>query len=122
MSEAEVKPPFLSIDFGDQGGRFVWATSQEALDWINLMRQEWRWLGTLGQSPIDQAANLIATRFNDAFNHAQQAQSYINQGQSENAVGHIANAKKEMAEAQNSLYEKGLTVKKTSKGLVLIKI
>lgn len=94
MSQTETNKPFLSVDFGEHGGRFDWMTSQEALDWINravtdghrfhkgIIRRIWHGI-LLGVDLTEHKQR-------------QQAQNYLNQGQPQNAEGHILNAKSQL--------------------------
>lgn len=93
MSEVEAKKPYLSVDFGEQGGRFNWMTADEALAWMNQLREQWSWISGIGQNPTNQAWNTIANGIDSTISNIQQAKNYLNQGQPENADNYLVNAR-----------------------------
>lgn len=93
MSQTDNAKPYLSADFGEQGGRFDWQTPDEALTWINQLREQWSWLANQGHNATQQTWQSIANGFNNPVQNIQQAQNYQNQGQQGNAENQIAAAR-----------------------------
>lgn len=92
MSEPEIKP-YLSVDFGEQGGRFDWMTADEAMTWMNQLRDQWSWISGVGHNPTHQVWSAIANGFNSPIGNIQQAQNYQNQGQPQAVEGQLTNAR-----------------------------
>lgn len=93
MSQTDNTTPYLSADFGEQGGRFDWMTPDDALSWINQLRDQWGWLANQGHNSTQSTWQLIANGLNKPIGNIQQAQNYQNQGQQENAESNIAAAR-----------------------------
>lgn len=93
MSQTDNTKPYLSADFGEQGGRFDWEAPEEALKWIDQLREQWSWLVNQGHNSTQQTWQLITNGLNNPIEHIQRAQNYQNQGQQENAENNIAAAR-----------------------------
>jgi hypothetical protein len=93
MSESDKTKPYLSADFGEEGGRYDWWSHEEAFKWIEELHQQWSWLSQQRQNPTDQAWQNISNQFNNAKKHLQQAQNELNQGQAQNAENRIASVR-----------------------------
>lgn len=81
MSQVKEEKPYMSVDFGEQGGRFEWKTADEVIAWMNQLRDQWGWISGIGHSPTNQVWNVIANGLNEPIGNVQQAQNYRNQGQ-----------------------------------------
>lgn len=93
MSETDKTKPFMSADFGEEGGRHDWGSPQEAITWIDQLQQQWDWLNRQQHNPPRTAWQSIANTLNNAKQNLQQAQSALNQGQTQNAENNIASAR-----------------------------
>jgi len=93
MSESEKEKPYLSADFGEEGGRHDWWSHEDALKWIDELLQQWSWISQQRQHPTDQAWQNIANQLNNAKKHLQQAQNELIQGQNQHVENRIASAR-----------------------------
>lgn len=93
MSESEEAKPYMSADFGEEGGRYDWWSHQEAITWIDQLQQQWDWLNRQQHNPPRTAWQSIANSLNNAKQNLQHAQSALNQGQAQNAESNIASAR-----------------------------
>lgn len=89
MSEPTNIKPFMSADFGDDGGRHDWWSVEEALKWIDQLQQQWQWLAAQQHNPPRQAWGAIANPLGNARQNLQHAQNLINQGQTQSAESNI---------------------------------
>lgn len=44
MTDVNTEAPFLSVDFGETGGRMEWATFADVQSWITNLQTSWSWL------------------------------------------------------------------------------
>lgn len=88
MSDSETPQPYLSVDFGEHGGRHEWMTHEEAISWITQLQNQWNWIGQQKHNPPHQAWQSIASTLTNATNTLQQALNLRNQGQIESANNH----------------------------------
>lgn len=93
MSEQEDAKPYMSADFGEKGGRYVWEGHQEAITWIDDLQRQWDWLQGQQYKPPRNAWQAIANILNNAKQNLQQAQSALSQGQAQHAESNIASAR-----------------------------
>lgn len=93
MSDSEAVQPYLSVDFGEHGGRHEWMTHEEAMSWITQLQSQWSWISNYGHNPTQRAWQTIANTLSNATNILQQAQNYRNQGQTQNADNHVESAR-----------------------------
>lgn len=93
MSEQEDAKPYMSADFGEEGGRYVWEGHQEAITWIDDLQRQWDWLQGQQYKPPRNAWQAIANILNNAKQNLQQAQSALSQGQAQHAESNIASAR-----------------------------
>lgn len=85
MSQIVEKKPYLSVDFGEHGGRFDWMSADEAMVWINQLRDQWSWISRSRYDSTHEATheawNVIADGFSAPIECIQAAQNYQNKGQ-----------------------------------------
>lgn len=93
MSESKESTPYLSVDFGEQGGHHEWKTHEEAINWITQLQSQWSWISGLGHQATHNAWQIIAGNLNTVTTNLQQAQSYLNQNQLPHADQNIAAAR-----------------------------
>lgn len=93
MSEQEDAKPYMSANFGEEGGRHNWGSAQEAITWIDQLQQQWDWLSRQQHNPPRTAWQSIANALNNAKQNLQHAQSALNQDQAQNAESNIASAR-----------------------------
>jgi len=93
MSESDKAAPYLSVDFGEQGGRHEWQTHEEATNWVSQLQNQWNWLNDVGRQPAHKAWQTIYSNLNQAVTGLQQSQNYRNQNQHQLAEQHIAAAR-----------------------------
>lgn len=93
MSETDKAKPFMSADFGEEGGRYGWWSHQEAINWIDDLQRQWDWLQGQQHKPPRHAWQAIANTLNNAKQNLQHALNLINQGQMQNAESNIASAR-----------------------------
>lgn len=93
MSKTEENKPYLSVDFGEHGGRFEWMTSHEAMAWMTQLRDQWTWLTGIGHNSTHNAWSLISSGLSSTINNVQQAQNFQNQGQPQAVEGLLKNAR-----------------------------
>lgn len=93
MSESEKTIPYMSADFGDEGGLRDWWSHQEAVKWIDELQQQWVWISQQQHTPPNQAWKNITNNLNNAKQNLQQALNAVNQGQMQNAENNIASAR-----------------------------
>lgn len=93
MSESETVQPYMSVDFGEHGGRHEWMTHEEAMGWISQLQNQWSWIGQQRHNPPRQAWQSIANSLTNVVNALQQALNYRTQGQVQNADNHVASAR-----------------------------
>lgn len=92
MSEANVSP-YLSVDFGEQGGRHEWNTHIDTVSWLSQLQNEWGWVSGVGYPSTNVVWNTISQNLNQITSHLQQAQNYLAQQQIQIADQHFAAAK-----------------------------
>jgi hypothetical protein len=93
MSESEEAKPYMSADFGEEGGQQNWRSYQEAIAWIDQLQQQWEWLNRQQHNPPRTAWQSIANSLNNARQNLQHAQNAVNQGQAQNVESNIASAR-----------------------------
>lgn len=93
MSESNKTTPYLSVDFGEQGGRHEWKTHSEVANWVSQLQNQWNWVSGLGQNSTNSTWNTISTNLNQVTNHLQQAQNFRNQNQPQVADQQVAAAR-----------------------------
>ncbi len=93
MSDSETVQPYMSVDFGEYGGRHEWITHEEAMGWISQLQNQWSWISQPGFNPASQAWQSIANTLANVANTLQQAENYRKQGQIDNANNHVASAR-----------------------------
>lgn len=93
MSQVEENKPYLSVDFGEHGGRFDWMSADEALVWINQLRDQWAWISKIGHQATGRVWNTISNELNSAIGSIQQALGYQSQGRPGEVEGQLANAR-----------------------------
>lgn len=93
MSESEKAKPYMSADFGEEGGRIDWWSHEDVVKWIDQLQQQWDWLQGQQHTPPRNAWQAIANTLNNAKQNLQQALSSVNQGQIQNAENSIASAR-----------------------------
>lgn len=93
MSDSEMPQPYLSIDFGERGGRYEWMTHEETVSWISQLQNQWSWISNYGHTPPQQTWQTIANTLGNVTNTLQQALNYRNQGQIQNADNHVESAR-----------------------------
>src|SRR5574340_1283810 len=93
MTESETLQPYLSVDFGEYGGRHEWMTHDEAMNWISQLQSQWSWVQQ-GRNPPQQAwQNISGTLANNVITPLQHALNYRKQGQVQNADNHVGAAR-----------------------------
>jgi len=85
MEEKANAPPFLSVDFGEHGGRMEWATFADVQSWISTLMDSWSWLPQ-GWNPNNAAWKNVSSGLSNPLNQLQRAESYLNQGQEQNSL------------------------------------
>lgn len=93
MSESVESKPYMSADFGEDGGRHDWWSHQEAINWIDDLQRQWDWLQGQQYKPPRIAWQAIVNPLNNAKQNLQQAQSVMSQGQAQHAESNIASAR-----------------------------
>lgn len=93
MSLVEEKKPYLSVDFGERGGRFDWMTADEAVAWINQLRDQWGWITKGAYNPQKQVWSAIVNGFNSPVANIQNALNYRGQGNSQAVDNQLTNAR-----------------------------
>ncbi len=92
MSKSFKPEPYLSVDFGEQGGRFEWMTHNEVIAWITQLNNDWNWISQYTFSATLQAWQIISQTIGEATVSIQNAQGYLNKGQIQDASGHLKTA------------------------------
>ena len=80
MTDVNTETPFLSVDFGETGGRMEWASFADVQSWITNLQSSWSWLAQ-SWSPNSQAWSSVVGGLTNPLNQFQQAESYRTQGQ-----------------------------------------
>lgn len=93
MSESEKSKPYMSADFGEEGGRHDWWSHEEVVKWVDQLQQQWDWLQRQQHNPPRNAWQAIANTLNNAKQNLQQALNSANQGQMQTAENNIASAR-----------------------------
>lgn len=93
MSDSETPQPYLSVDFGEHGGRHEWMTHEEAMGWISQLQNQWSWISQQGHNPPQRAWQTISSTLANIINTLQQALNYRNQGQVPNADNQVESAR-----------------------------
>lgn len=93
MNETDKTKPYMSADFGEEGGRHDWWSHEEAVKWVDQLQQQWDWLQRQQHNPPRNAWAAIANTLNNAKQNLQHALSSVNQGQMQNAESNIASAR-----------------------------
>lgn len=93
MSDSETPQPYLSVDFGEHGGRHEWMTHEEAISWITQLQSQWSWIGQVGHNPPHRVWQTISNTLTNVINTLQQALNYRSQGQVPNADSHVESAR-----------------------------
>ena len=93
MSESNNTPPYLSADFGEQGGRYEWKTHEEIVKWMTELQTQWSWISGLGHQSTNSAWQNINANLNQVLSFLQQAQNYRVQGQVQYTDNHLASAR-----------------------------
>lgn len=79
MSDENTVQAYLSVDFGEQGGRFTWKNHEEVTAWVNQLQSQWSWISQPGQGVTHRAWELISTNLRVAIDLLQRAQQYHSQ-------------------------------------------
>lgn len=83
MTVEHIDSVFLSVDFGDFGGRLEWLTFTDFQKWCSELKNSWSWLEQLNQ----QAAwSTLVHGLSSPLNQLQQAETYRVQDQESNFV------------------------------------
>ena len=98
MSEPNESIPYLSADFGEQGGRYEWKTHSDATEWISQLQEIWSWVNKHNFQPTRSAYQTIANNLNSTNSSLQKVQSYRNQNQPQLADQQIASARTSLEE------------------------
>lgn len=93
MSDSETPQPYLSVDFGEHGGRHEWMTHEEIMNWISQLQSQWSWISQQGHNPPQRAWQNISNALAGVTNTLQHAVNYRNQGQIQNADNHVESAR-----------------------------
>lgn len=98
MSETSKSIPYLSVDFGEQGGRYEWKTHEEAISWITQLQNQWDWISRHNFPPTRNAWQIIVNNLNAANSSLQQVQNYRNKNQPQLVDQQIASARTTLKE------------------------
>jgi hypothetical protein len=93
MSESETVQPYMSVDFGEHGGRHEWMTHEEIVNWISQLQNQWNWISNYSYNATQQVWQAISSALGNAVNNLHHALNYRNQGQTESAENHIESAR-----------------------------
>lgn len=93
MASPDKTTPYLSVDFGEYGGRHEWNTHPEVANWIAQLLSQWTWMSGLGQQSTNSAWQTISTSLNQVTNNLQQAQNNRNQNQLQTADQQVTAAR-----------------------------
>lgn len=77
MSEL-TSTPYLSVNFGEDGGTLSWESHEEILQWINSQITNWTWLSQQNLHHIDQAFRFVLDGLNSVRNSLNQVLTYSN--------------------------------------------
>lgn len=69
----ETAQPYLTADFGEQGGRYEWKTNEEAIDWLSKLRRDWEWIVQLRMSQTNKVYESVNRACENIINNLQQA-------------------------------------------------
>lgn len=93
MAKPRKIEPYLSLDFGDDGGFVELMTTDNARQWVTQLIADWNWVASVNNNPAQQAWGLISNPLSNTNNIIQQAQSYQNQNQEQQAADLTRSAK-----------------------------
>lgn len=91
MNDSSTPQAYMSVDFGEHGGRYEWSTHEEAISWVSQLQSDWSWVQQ-GQNPTPRAWKAISNPLANVLNFLQQAWQYHQQGQTQNADNQVASA------------------------------
>lgn len=92
MSDTSTSQPYMSVDFGEHGGRHVWMTHEEAMNWITQLQNNWTWIQQ-SHNPTQRGWQAISNALGNVITPLQHALNYRNQGQIQNADNHVESAR-----------------------------
>lgn len=93
MSEPKEKVPYLSVEFGEQGGHHEWKNHEEVVNWITQLQNQWSWMNSVGHQPTHNVWSTISSNCNQITSNLQQAINYRNQGNQQAADNHLISVK-----------------------------
>lgn len=93
MAKPRKIEPYLSLDFGDEGGLVELITTDTARQWVTQLIADWNWVASVNNNPAQQAWGLISNPLSNANNIIQQSQHYQNQNQEQQAADLTRSAK-----------------------------
>ncbi len=93
MAKSKKTEPYLSLDFGEDGGFIDLMSFDEVRQWGAQILADWNWVSSVNNNPAQQAWGLIERPLSNAINSIQQSQHYQNQNQEQQAAEMIRSAK-----------------------------
>lgn len=93
MSQVEIKEPFMSADFGEQGGRYEWKTADEVLIWMDQLLDQWSWVAKYNNKAVQEAGTKISVGLTQSRGKIVQAQSNLKKGLQNIFEGQLAEAR-----------------------------
>ena len=73
---------FFELDLGEEGGKFTWPTAEDAIAWIQMLREEWSWTAQIGINSTNSFWQSIYGPLDGTIANIQQADNQLKAGQS----------------------------------------
>lgn len=73
MNTSTEKTPYLTLDFGEEFGKFIFWTNEEALQWVTKEQAEWSWVQHHNWNPTRNAWSIFGGNLSSAISSLRNA-------------------------------------------------